>query len=63
MSIVEEIKRQGLQISVVGVPKTIDNDLNFLERLSVSKLLVEAARESVNRIHAEASHALMVLVS
>ncbi len=54
MEIVEEIKRQGLEISVVGVPKTIDNDLNFLEKTFGFETAVEAARESVNRIHAEA---------
>lgn len=29
---VEEIQRRKLRVSVVGVPKTIDNDLNFMER-------------------------------
>ena len=54
MEIVEEIKRQGLEISVVGVPKTIDNDLNFLEKTFGFETAVEAAREAVNRVHAEA---------
>ena len=27
----EEIKRRGLKIAVVGVPKTIDNDLSFID--------------------------------
>ncbi|MBO7223767.1 MAG: 6-phosphofructokinase, partial [Kiritimatiellae bacterium] len=30
--IADEIERRGLQISVVGVPKTIDNDLAFIGR-------------------------------
>ena len=27
----EEIKKRGLKISVIGVPKTIDNDLSFIQ--------------------------------
>lgn len=53
MAIVEQIKRQGLKIAVVGVPKTIDNDLNFLEKTFGFETAVEAAREAVNRIHTE----------
>jgi 6-phosphofructokinase 1 len=29
-SIAEEINRRGLQISVIGIPKTIDNDISFV---------------------------------
>lgn len=32
MAIVEEIRRRKLNIAVVGVPKTIDNDIPFIER-------------------------------
>lgn len=31
-SLAEEIERQGLEISVIGIPKTIDNDIPFVER-------------------------------
>jgi len=29
--ITEEINRRDLKISVIGIPKTIDNDLNLIE--------------------------------
>jgi len=32
MAIAEEIKRRKLKIGVVGVPKTIDNDIQFIDR-------------------------------
>jgi 6-phosphofructokinase 1 len=32
MKIVEEVERRGLKIGVVGVPKTIDNDIHFIDR-------------------------------
>lgn len=32
MQIVAEIERRGLAIGVVGVPKTIDNDIHFIDR-------------------------------
>ncbi len=28
----QEITRQGLKISVVGIPKTIDNDIPFIDK-------------------------------
>lgn len=36
--IASEIKRRGLEISVIGVPKTVDNDLHLSAILSVSRL-------------------------
>ncbi len=32
MPIIAEIEKRGLSISVVGVPKTIDNDIHFIDR-------------------------------
>ncbi len=32
MAIADEIARRGLKIGVVGVPKTIDNDIQFIDR-------------------------------
>lgn len=30
--VVEEIRRRGLRIGVIGVPKTVDNDIGFIDR-------------------------------
>ena len=31
-AIYDEVKRRGAEIAVIGVPKTIDNDLPYIER-------------------------------
>lgn len=53
-SICEEIKRRGLPISVIGIPKTIDNDLNWIERSFGFRTAVEAARYNIMTGHTEA---------
>ncbi len=32
LSLQKEIEKRGLKISVIGIPKTIDNDINFVEK-------------------------------
>ena len=49
-----EIARRGLSISVVGVPKTIDNDIFWLERSFGFATAVEAAARAIAAAHAEA---------
>jgi 6-phosphofructokinase 1 len=53
-----EIKRRGLAIAVVGVPKTIDNDIAFIDRSFGFATAVEAARMAIDGAHAEAAGAL-----
>jgi 6-phosphofructokinase 1 len=53
-ALAEEIKRRGLDISVIGVPKTIDNDLMWIERSFGFLTAVEAARNAIAAAHAEA---------
>ena len=48
-----EIARRGLKVGVVGVPKTIDNDLFWIERSFGFATAVEAAR-AIAAAHAEA---------
>ena len=38
-AIAEEVSRRGLKIGVIGIPKTIDNDISLCRRLSGSKPL------------------------
>ena len=54
LDICKEIQKRKLDISVIGIPKTIDNDLNFLEKTFGFETAVEAAREAISRIHTEA---------
>ena len=50
----EEIVRRGLTISVVGVPKTIDNDIPFVYRSFGFYTALEKAREVIQGAHVEA---------
>ncbi len=50
----DEIERRGLQIAVVGVPKTIDNDLQWTWRSFGFSTAVEAAQEVLDAAHTEA---------
>jgi 6-phosphofructokinase 1 len=52
-----EITRRSLPIAVIGVPKTIDNDLQWTWRTFGYSTAVEAAKQVVLAAHAEASGA------
>jgi 6-phosphofructokinase 1 len=49
-----EARRRGLPIAVVGVPKTIDNDLQYVQRSFGFTTAVEKAREVLACAHNEA---------
>jgi 6-phosphofructokinase 1 len=51
------IKERGLKIAVIGVPKTIDNDLLGIERSFGFSTAVEATRAAIWAAHAEAKGA------
>lgn len=50
----EEIKKRGLKIAVIGVPKTIDNDLSFIQISFGFDTAVAHAVPSVRGAHTEA---------
>lgn len=50
----EEIARQGLKIGVVGVPKTIDNDIPLMDRSFGFHTAVSRAVEAIRAAHCEA---------
>jgi 6-phosphofructokinase 1 len=56
-AIAEEITRRGLKISVVGIPKTIDNDISFVERSFGFETAVSMAVEAIDAAHTEAKGA------
>ena len=56
-AIVEEIAKHHLPISVIGVPKTIDNDLNFMDKTFGFETAVEAAAPIIGCAHNEAKAA------
>jgi 6-phosphofructokinase 1 len=49
-----EIARRKLDIAVIGVPKTIDNDISFIDRSFGFITAVEEARRSITAAHSEA---------
>src|SRR5277367_4204283 len=53
--IVEEIRRRKLDIAVVGVPKTIDNDISYIDMSFGFDTAVEAARQATRAALVEAS--------
>jgi len=51
----EEVAKQGLKIAVIGVPKTIDNDIALVERSFGFETAVEGAWDVINCAHSEAT--------
>jgi 6-phosphofructokinase 1 len=55
--VAEECLRRGLKISVVGIPKTIDNDLQFVGRSFGFETAVSQASDVIRNAHVEAKGA------
>jgi 6-phosphofructokinase 1 len=56
-AIVEEAARRGLEIAVVGIPKTIDNDIHFIDRSFGFESAFAAGVEAIRGAHVEATGA------
>ncbi len=54
----EEIEKRGLKIAVVGVPKTIDNDLSFIDSSFGFDTAVASAVPSVRGAHVESKNSI-----
>ncbi len=54
MALVKEIGRRNAAISVIGVPKTIDNDIHFIDRSFGFETAFSAAVDVVRSAYAEA---------
>jgi 6-phosphofructokinase 1 len=55
--IVAEIERRKLSIAVIGIPKTIDNDIHFIDRSFGFESAFAAAVEAIRGAHVEATGA------
>jgi len=53
-AIFQEIKKRNLKISVIGVPKTIDNDIHLVSKTFGFDTAVEKATEAIRCAHTEA---------
>lgn len=56
-AIYEEITRRGLNIAVIGIPKTIDNDISFVQKTFGLETAVSEARRFTYAAHSEATGA------
>jgi len=57
-AITEEVQRRGAKISVVCIPKTIDNDIPFVYKTFGFDTAVEVVRLAIDGAHVEATGAL-----
>jgi len=57
LAISEEVKRRGLKISVIGIPKTIDNDISYVQMSFGFETAVSEARRVTYAAHSEAEGA------
>ncbi len=51
----QEIEKQGHAISVIGIPKTIDNDINFIPYSFGFETAVDKAAEAIRSVYTEAT--------
>ncbi len=57
LAIANEVEKRGLHIAVVGIPKTIDNDISYIQRTFGFETAFSVASEILNNAHAEAKGA------
>ncbi|XP_071929772.1 ATP-dependent 6-phosphofructokinase 4, chloroplastic-like isoform X2 [Coffea arabica] len=53
-AISKEVEKRGLQVAVVGIPKTIDNDIAVIDKSFGFDTAVEEAQRAINAAHVEA---------
>jgi 6-phosphofructokinase 1 len=54
MKIAQEVAERGVKIAVVGIPKTIDNDIMFIDQSFGFQTAFSVATESIRAAHVEA---------
>jgi 6-phosphofructokinase 1 len=53
-----EVRRRGSRIAVIGIPKTIDNDISYVEKTFGLETAFSVAADSIRSAHTEAHGAL-----
>ncbi len=56
-AIADEIGARGMKIAVIGIPKTIDNDISYIQTTFGFETAVSEARRATNAAHIEATGA------
>jgi len=57
LEISKEIKKRNLKIAVIGVPKTIDNDISYIDKSFGSETAFSKACDAIDAAHVEAKGA------
>lgn len=58
LKIANELEKRNLKISVIGIPKTIDNDISFVQKSFGFETAVAIATDAVRSAHIEAKNAI-----
>ncbi len=54
LAISQEVEKRGLRISIIGIPKTIDNDISFVQKTFGFETAVTEAKRATYAAHVEA---------
>lgn len=57
LDISEEAGKRGLKLSVIGIPKTIDNDVSYVQKTFGFETAVSEAKKATHAAHSEAAGA------
>ncbi|KAH7859104.1 hypothetical protein Vadar_031610 [Vaccinium darrowii] len=58
VKIFEEIRRRKLNVGIVGIPKTVDNDVGIIDRSFGFETAVEMAQQAISAAYVEAESAV-----
>ncbi|KAK7387652.1 hypothetical protein VNO78_22439 [Psophocarpus tetragonolobus] len=58
VKICDEIRRRKMNVAVVGIPKTVDNDVGIIDRSFGFETAVEKGEEAISAAHVEAESAV-----
>ncbi|KAJ6813300.1 putative ATP-dependent 6-phosphofructokinase 2 [Iris pallida] len=58
LAIFKEVQRRRLNVSITGIPKTVDNDIGIIDRSFGFQTAVEMAQQAINAAHVEAQSAV-----
>jgi 6-phosphofructokinase 1 len=58
LEIADEVEKRGLKVAIVGIPKTVDNDLMYIDRSFGFDTAIQQAVEAIKAAHMEAVSAI-----
>ena len=58
VEILNEIRRRKLNVSIAGIPKTVDNNVGIIDRSFRFQTAVEMSQQAISAAHVEAESAV-----